>query len=347
VPASPARPIPFNLFGIGFGLLGLGDCWLVAADFGLVPVGLGRALAALAIVAWAVVLVAHVRAMRTRRVGLGTELADPVLGPFASLAVLTPMSAAAGALYPYSHGAATVIVDVGVVVTVILAGWLVGQWIYRPLDLAKIHPGYFLPSVAGGFVAAAALAQVGQHGLAVTLFGLGAVSWLVIGSIVLGRLIAGPPLPPPLIPTIAIEVAPAGVATFAAFAINGDRIDLTVKLLAAYGLLMVVAQLRLAPAYLRLSFMPSFWSFTFAWAAVAFAGECWLGIARPAGWRIETYVVLALITALIGAIAVRTAIALRRGALLPAPSAPTTAPTTAAAALPVAHTLSPEQPTGA
>ena len=31
------RPIPLNFFGIPFGLLGLADCWLVAASFGLAP----------------------------------------------------------------------------------------------------------------------------------------------------------------------------------------------------------------------------------------------------------------------------------------------------------------------
>ena len=143
----------------------------------------------------------------------------------------------------------------------------------------------------------------------------------MLGSIILGRLVLGPPLPEPLTPTLAIEVAPAAVATFAAFVINGNRVDTVVLLLAGYGLLMVIAQLRLLPAYQRLRFMPSFWSFTFSWAAVAFAGLFWLGITHPAGWRMESYLVLALISAFIGAIAFRTAVALRRGQLLPAASA--------------------------
>jgi hypothetical protein len=133
-----------------------------------------------------------------------------------------------------------------------------------------------------------------------------------------GRLVLGPPLPAALMPTIAIEVAPAAVASFAVFVIDGHRVHSVVRLLAGYGLLMVIAQLRLLPAYLRLSFMPSCWAFTFAWAAVAFAGLSWLGVTHPVGWRVESYVALALISAFIGAIATRTAVALRRGQLLPA-----------------------------
>ena len=97
------------------------------------------------------------------------------------------------------------------------------------------------------------------------------------------------------------------------FAIGG-RFD---DLLAGYGLLMVVAQVRLLPAYRRLRFSPGFWSFTFSWASVGFAGLSWLGITHPSGWRLESYLVLALISVFIRAIAVRTAVALRRGELLP------------------------------
>lgn len=236
-------------------------------------------------------------------VSLGDELADPIAGPFASLAVISPMLAAADVLYPLSHTLGTVVVDVLIAAVVVLAGWFTGQWIYRPLDVAKLHPSYFLPSVAGGFVAAACAAQVGQIHLAEMLFGLGLVSWFALGSIVLGRLVLGPALPAVLTPTIAIEVAPAAVATFAVFAIDGHRVDTLVRALAGYGVLMVIAQLRLLPTYRRLSSMPSFWAFTFSWAAVAFAGLFWLGVTHPAGWRAESYLAVALISVLIGAIA--------------------------------------------
>ena len=331
--SSAPRSTPLNFFSIPFGLLGLADCWLVAATFHLASVAIGRVLVAIAVVVWVVILLSHLRGMRARRVTLGDELADPIAGPFASLAVLTPMLAAADALYPLSHTAGAVVVDVLIVATVVLSGWFIGQWIYRPLELGKVHPGYFLPSVAGGFVASASAGLIGQLGLAQMLFGLGLVSWIVLGSIVLGRLVLGPALPAALTPTIAIEVAPAAVATFAAFVIDGHRVDTAVRLLAGYGLLMVVAQLRLLPAYRRLSFMPSFWAFTFSWAAVTFAGLMWLGITRPTGWRGESYVALALISAFIGAIAARTALALKRGTLLPTHS-PAAVSTTVSSVVP-------------
>jgi tellurite resistance protein len=324
VPRVPPK-IPLNLFSIPFGLIGLADCWLVAAGFGLAPVTLGRVLVAIAVAAWIVVLTAYARGARAHRTPPASELADPVAGPFAALIVITPMLAGADGLYPLDHTAGTVVVDIGITLTLLLGGWLTGEWIYKPLALDKIHPGYFLPSVAGGLVAAVSSADVGQTHLAWLLFGVGILSWIVLGSIILTRLFIGSPLPTPLIPTLAIEVAPAAVATFAWFSLNGPRIDAVVRLLAGYGLLMVVVQVRLMPGYLRLRFMPSFWAFTFSWAAVAFAGLTWLGVSHPAAWRVESYVALALISVLVGGIAARTALALGRRQLLPV-AAPLTAP---------------------
>jgi tellurite resistance protein len=116
--------------------------------------------------------------------------------------------------------------------------------------------------VAGGLIAAEGAALVGQRRPAEVLLGFGVMSWVVIGSLILGRLFVRPLLPPP--PTMAIEVAPAAVSTAVWFAIHGRSIDTVTAFLAGYGMLMVLAQLRLLPAYLRLKFMPTFWAFTFS-----------------------------------------------------------------------------------
>lgn len=183
---ATARRVPLSAFSIPFGLIGLADCWLVSARFGLTPVLVGRLLVAIAVAAWAVVGLAYVRSVRSQRASFGSELADPVTGPFGALAVIIPMLAAADVLYPLNHVAGTVVVDVLIAATVGLAGWFTGQWIYHPAKPAQLHPGYFLPSVAGGFIASASAGLVSQPKLAEVLFGLGLVSWIVLGSIVFG-----------------------------------------------------------------------------------------------------------------------------------------------------------------
>jgi tellurite resistance protein len=268
---------------------------------------------------WLAVLAGYVRYVLADRQALVRDLTDPVAGPFAALAVIVPMLLAAEGVYPHAPGAGRVLLDVFLTLTVLLGGWFTGQWIYRPVALDTFHPGYFLPTVAGGLIAAAAAAEVGQQRLAEVLLGLGTVCWLLLGSIILARLLFRPPLPSPLLPTLAIEVAPAMVASLAYFALHGDRIDTVAAFLGGYGLLMVLAQLRLLPAYVRLPFMPSTWAFTFSWAAVATVAIHWLDGTAPGGYRAYEYLVLAAISALIGGIAIRTVVAIGRRELLPNP----------------------------
>ncbi|EWM18184.1 C4-dicarboxylate transporter [Kutzneria sp. 744] len=309
------RKVPLNLFGMAFGLAGLGGSWLTAATQGYAPAAIGLGLLGLAAVVWAVVLVVYARSAIARRT-LAQDMVDPILGPFAALILIAPMLVAAPVL---PHPANTIAVDAFATLILLHGSWFTGQLIYSRVDFDQLHPGYFLPSAAGGLVAAACAAQVGQHEFGVVMLGFGLVSWLILGSLILGRLVFRPQLPDPLVPTIAIEVAPAAVASNAYFALFGERVDVPAALLGGYGLLMVLAQLRILPRYLKLRFGAGFWAFAFAWASVATAVLHWLNWEHPAGQAVWAYLVLAAITALVAGIAVRTVVAVVRDTLLPLP----------------------------
>jgi len=121
--------------------------------------------------------------------------------------------------------------------------------------------------LAGGLVASASAADVGQPRLAEALLGLGLICWAIVGSMILSRLVFRPPLPDALVPTMAIEIAPAAVATIAYLTIDGGRTGPFAAALAGYGILMIAAQGPLLPRYLRLPFSLGTWAFTFSWAA--------------------------------------------------------------------------------
>jgi tellurite resistance protein len=302
-----------------FGLAGLGEVWATLARYGSAPALVGEVLFLLSAAVWTVLVAGYLLHLRACPSTLLADLRDPVAAPFTSLTVITPMLLASQGLYPHAVLAGQVVTDVLLGLTVLLGGWLTGQWIYRPVDVDRFHPGYFLPTVAGGLIGAAAAATVGQPRLGEVALGLGALCWVVLGSVILGRLLLRPMLPPPLQPTLAIEVAPPAVASLAWFALRGDRIDVVAAVLAGYGVLMVLAQLPLLPAYLRLPFMPSTWSFTFSWAAVVTVALVWLQDGQPLGYGAWQYLLAVAITLLVGGIAVRTAVALGRRQLLSSP----------------------------
>ncbi|MCW2778841.1 MAG: C4-dicarboxylate transporter [Frankiales bacterium] len=322
--------VPANLFGIGFGLAGLATTWQVAAGSDLAPTWPSTVLVVVAALVWLSSLTRYLQYCLRSPGALGRDLHDMTTGPFLSLALITPMLLAADGVTPLSRTVARVLVDVLVVLVVLLGGWFTGTWMRGGTELDRLHPGYFLPTVAGGLVASASASDVDQARLAEAMLGLGMVCWAIVGSMILGRLVFRPPLPDALVPTLAIEVAPAAVASVAYLSINDGRVDLFAAGLAGYGLLMIAAQGPLLARYLRLTFSLGTWAFTFSWAAVASALLLWIRSGGVAVDRVLGYLVLAAITALVGGIAGRTLMALGRGALLPAAAGPATATATAA-----------------
>lgn len=317
-----SAPIAPSWFGIPFGLAGLGQAWHAAGPVLGIASAVPDAVFILAAGVWLGLAAAY--AVQGPR-GILADLRDPVLNPFPSLALITPMMLGA-ALSAVAFTAGRVLVIVFLVATVVLGGWLTGQWSTGALDTDALHPGYYLPTVAGGLVGGGAAAQVRLHTLAEASFGIGIISWLLIGSLLLNRLSVRPMLPPPLVPTLAIESAPPAVAGVAYFALTGGTADFAAAALGGFAVLMAIAQLRFVPMYARLRFSPGFWSFTFAYASGATDALLWLTATRPPGAAAYAIVVISLITALIAGIAARSVLAVARGQLPARPPTPGSLP---------------------
>jgi tellurite resistance protein len=143
--------------------------------------------------------------------------------------------------------------------------------------------------------------------------------WLALGPIILGRLLTRPALPPRLLPTLAMELAPPALAGNAYVSLMGGRADLVVCLFLGYGLLMLLVQLCLLPVYRKLSFALSFWSFTFPFAALTAYVLRWTHLRHLDGSLWLRGLGLTAVTLLISWIAWRSLRFLRADQLLPRP----------------------------
>jgi len=313
--AIPRGPrVPPNLFAMVFGIAGLAQAWRAAAPVLGVPQAVPGAIDLAGAVLWLVLVSAYLA--QGRRVILA-DLRHPVLSPFVPLAAITAMLLAV-ALATVAFTAGRVLVIVFLAVTTILGGWLTGHWMTGGIDQDAVHPGYFLPTVAGGLVGAYCAAAVHLHALGEASFGIGVICWLLLGSTILNRLSTRPALPPALMPTMAIEIAPPAVAGLAYFALTGRAVSMVAYALAGYAVLMALAQVRLIPAYARLAFTPGFWAFTFSYSAAVADALVWIDLKRPPGASGYAVVIIALLTGFIAWIAARTAVLAIRGQLFPA-----------------------------
>jgi len=308
--------VPPNRFSVPLGLAGLATAWHAAGAKLGTPAAVPDAIDILA----AVVLLIAVwiyAAQGARRVL--ADLRDPVQSPFLAVPAITAMMLAA-ALASVAFTAGRILVVVFLAVTVAVGGWLLGRWITGDTDQASVHPGYYLPTVAGGLVGVITLMQVHLRGLAEAAFGLGILSWVLLGSVVLSRLITAKALPAPLQPVTAIELAPPALAGVAWFALAGRGGGLIAYAIGGYLVLMALVQVRLLPVYLKLRFSPGFWAFTFPYAIFITCAVEWITRTNPPGATAYAIAAITAITVFIGAIATRTVIALARGQFLAQPA---------------------------
>ena len=154
--------VPPNLFAIVLGVAGLSQAWHAAVPVLGTPQAVPDALSILDAALWLVLVGAYLA--QGPRIILA-DLRDPAASPFVSVSALTAMILAA-ALAIDAPAAGRVLVVVFVAATIGIGGWLTGQWMTGGIELDSVHPGYLLPTAAGGLIGANAAAQVHLHGLA-------------------------------------------------------------------------------------------------------------------------------------------------------------------------------------
>jgi tellurite resistance protein len=133
-------------------------------------------------------------------------------------------------------------------------------------------------------------------------FGVGIYFWLILGAVLTSRLFFGSPLPQPLLPVLSILLSPPGTASLVWFAIDGGEIDHLQAAVGGITVFMLLIQLLFVPSYLRLPFSAQHWIFAIPLAALGNIGIRWSAGLQFDGWRLVSWIVLAISTASILAI---------------------------------------------
>src|SRR5450755_1993817 len=120
--------IPPNFFAITMGLAGLAGVWRLAGELYHLPAAMGDAFYVVAAAVYLLLLVAFAMKLVLMPKKVMAELTHPVLGPFYSLLPMSGMLLALG-LESYAYLVALVLFLVFFITTLLLGGWMTGQWI--------------------------------------------------------------------------------------------------------------------------------------------------------------------------------------------------------------------------
>ena len=147
----------------------------------------------------------------------------------------------------------------------ILSSWMN----HTHYDIKHANPGWFIPVVGNLFVPISAsgfqMPEVGWF-----FFSIGMVFWLVLLTIVVYRIIFHDPLPPRLVPTLFILIAPPAVGMIAYVSMTGS-VDAFARVLYYTALFLVLFLGSNVARFLRNEFFISSWAFSFPLAAITIA----------------------------------------------------------------------------
>lgn len=214
--------VPASFFGIVVGLAGLGNAWRVAARIWGVPAWIGEAIFVLAAVIWFIVTVFYVGKWLWARGQALAGFRHPVQCCFVGLGGVSILLLAIAAV-PYSTTLAWCVCALGVVAQLGFAIYRTGSLWQGGRDRGATTPVLYLPLVAGNFVARLHWVHSASHPGARCSFGGGLFAWFAVESVLLHRLYVHDPLPPPLRPTLGIQLAPPVVGASAWLSINGGN----------------------------------------------------------------------------------------------------------------------------
>lgn len=310
--------VPAGFFGIVLGLTGLAAGWRAAAKVWHITPVIGEAVALLAASIWLVLILLYVAKWIWLRSEALAEFHHPVLCCFVGVIPVT--TALVGwVIRPYLYPLALVLAAVGVVGQLIFGVYRTGSLWKGGRDHTTTTPVLYLPTVAGSFVSAIVLSAFGHAPWGVPFFGAGLLSWLAIESVLLHRLYVVSELPPPLRPTLGIQLAPPAVGCAAYFSITSGPPDLFSQGLIGYALFQALVLIRLLPWIARQPFTASYWAFSFGVSALGLDTLRFVERGDTGPIAVAAPYVFGIANVIIGGLAIGTIVQMLRGKLLPPP----------------------------
>lgn len=201
--------------------------------------------------------------------------------------------------------------SVGAALHLAITLYVLSSWIHHSkYEITHLNPAWFIPVVGNILVPIAGMHHAPAD-ISWFFFSLGLFFWPVLTAILFYRLIFHGSLPERFMPTLFIFIAPPAVGFISWYNLTGG-VDAFGRVLYFTGLFFTLLLLSQFNYFRRIKFFLSWWAYSFPLAAITIAS---LIMARETGHGLYAWLaasLLALLTALIGVLLVRTALAVVR-----------------------------------
>lgn len=306
--------VPVPLFAVVMGVTGLGIAWRKAAATLGAPGMVGESV--LAVAALLFVAIAGLYGAKALRhpAEVRKEFAHPVRAnffPAISIGLLLLSIAAV----PYGRALATTVWGLGLAVHLILTLHLAGRWLTKPFQITHSNPAWFIP-VVGNILVPLTGVRLGHVEVSWFFFAIGVVFWVVLFTVVFYRIVFHDQMPVKIVPTLFILIAPPAVGYLSYVALTGGvQVDAFARVLIYVALFLTLLLFSMARTFLAVPFAVSWWAYTFPLDAITVATLEHAHLIHAPALAVLGGVLLAVASAVVALVLVRTLRAMASGAL--------------------------------
>jgi tellurite resistance protein len=312
---SSIQNLPVNLFASVMGLAGLSLAWRLAAPVFGASIVIAELIGIVAILAFFAVGLGYLAKWIKYPAAVKGEFNHPIAGNFfgtITIGILL-LSAVVGA---WSTALQQAVWTIGTISTVVLSFVSVARLLKGNVDTAHAVPAWLIPGVATLDIAVAGgtMPMAWAHEVNLFAAGVGAVAALVFFTLIFSRLVHRDPLVPGMVPSLMILIAPFEVG-FLAYVSITQHVDMFASLLFYFGLFLFVV-LALKVFRPSIPFAASWWAISFPMAALSNAALKYAAVANTSFLKDIAGIILAILSAAIAVLFVRTLHILANGKLL-------------------------------
>ncbi len=306
---SRLENFPVSFFSVVMGLCGLTIAWEKAQQAYHIQLGVTPVLLGLATLVFILLLMFYTTKIIKYPSSVKKELKHPIkLSFFPSISISFILLSIA--FLSINEGLSRPLWITGAFLHLGFTLYVISSWMHHEhFAINHMNPAWFIPAVGNVLVPIAGV-TLGYTEVSWFFFSIGMLFWIVLMTIFFNRILFHDPVAKQLLPTLFILIAPPAVGFLAYMRLNGGM-DNFAHFLYFSGLFLTLLLLSQVNRFVRLPFFLSWWAYSFPLAAITIGSfvvyqstqkEIYLWIASG---------LLALVTVVVGIIAVATLNAIR------------------------------------
>lgn len=264
-PGTRLQYFPITLMPSVMGLVGLAIAFLKFQHFFEVSVPIGQTLLYLTSAYFILLMVTYAARLANHSDDFKKDWHHPIRVNFFPAISICFLLFAIGYLEIGRPRLASVLWHIGAPLHLIILLAIIYRWFHHPQLLQTLNPAWFIP-VVGPILVPVAGVSLANPEFSWFFFATGLVYWIVLLTIFLYRMLFHDPMPPKLLPTLFILIAPASVGFIAYMKLTGN-LDPFARILFYFGVFTALMLLTMVGQFRKVPFYLSWWGYTFPLAA--------------------------------------------------------------------------------